>query len=93
MVHREQHPDQGSALLRIYERLQAPPLQEGDLKLGLYRDLVCNHRVTVLARGDDVKPTAQHRQHQQHRRHRQLSTSPLLLALRVNRRTINSALS
>ena len=49
MVYREQHPDQGSALLRIYERLQAPPLQEGDLKLGLYRALVCNHRVTVLA--------------------------------------------
>ena len=48
MVHREQHPDQGSTLLRIYERLQAPPLQEGDLKLGLYRALVCNHRVTVL---------------------------------------------
>ena len=54
---REQHPDQGSALLRIYERLQAPPLQEGDLKLGLYRVIVCNHRVTVLASGDDVKPT------------------------------------
>lgn len=55
MAQREQHPDQGSALLRIYERLQAPPLQEGALKLGLYRALVCNHtlalynRVTVLA--------------------------------------------
>ena len=45
MVQREQHPDQGSALLRIYERLQAPPLQEGDLKLGLYRGLVC---VTIV---------------------------------------------
>ena len=49
MVQREQHPDQGSALLRIYERLQAPPLQEGALKLGLWALLVCNHRVTVLA--------------------------------------------
>ncbi len=50
MVHREQHPDQGSALLRIYERLQASPLQERDLELGLYRALLCNHRVTVLVR-------------------------------------------
>ena len=45
MVHREHHPDQGPALLRIYERLQAPPLQERDLKLGLYNRLYC---VTIV---------------------------------------------